>query len=178
MNVADFVFDTAERWGARPAITDLRSGGTLSYAELAREVEGVAGFLRRQGVQPAQRIGLLAPNLVAHLPAAFGILAAGGCLTPIPVGLAPAERQRILHDIDVNGCLSWPAAGSSAGDRVVLEQGACAGYAFEWTARAAAPPSISRPLRPIAPGPRTWPSPRTISTARPQEARCPAPVPA
>lgn len=148
MNIADFVFDTAERWGARPAISDLRGGGSLSYAELAREVEAVAAFLRQQGVQPAQRIGLLAPNLMTHLPAAFGILAAGGCLTPIPVGLAPAETQRILHDIDVNGCLSWPGAGSTSGDRVVLQEGACAGYAFEWTARAAAPPAGFAGLHP------------------------------
>ncbi len=140
MNLADFVFEAAERWGARPAITDLRGGGSLSYAELARETGTVGAFLRQQGVQPAQRIGLRAPNVCAYVPAAFGILAAGACLTPLPLGLAAAETRQILHDIDVNGCLSWPGAGSDAGRRAVIEEGACAGFSFEWTAREAAPP--------------------------------------
>lgn len=141
MNIADFVFETAERCGARPAISDLRGGGSLSYGELAREVEGVGAFLRRQGVGPAHRIGLLAPNSIAHVPAAFGILTAGACLTPLPLGLAPAETQQILHDIDVNGCLSWPGAGSEPGRCAVIEEGACAGFSFEWLAREAAPPA-------------------------------------
>jgi len=140
VNLADFVFESAERWGGRPAITDLRTGDSLSYGELAREVDSVAAFLRRQGVEPRQRIGLTAPNATAYVPAAFGILAAGACLTPLPLGLAPAETERILHDIDVNGCLTWPGGSSRAADGAVLAAGAAAGFTFHWTDREAAAP--------------------------------------
>ncbi len=147
LNLADFVFESAERWGERPALSDLRSGDRLSYRELAGEVASVAAFLERQGVEPGQRIGLSAPNVAAYVPAAFGILAAGGCLTPVPLGLAWAERERILHDIDVNGCLTWPG-GVAGPPQAVLDSGACAGFAFEWANREAAPPAGFFELRP------------------------------
>ena len=75
MNLAEFLQSSAERLSDRPAVTDVGSGGSLTYGELAREAERVAAFLRAQGVEPRQRIGLMAPNSLAYLPAAFGLLA-------------------------------------------------------------------------------------------------------
>ena len=150
MNLAELVDSSARTYARRPAVTDVRSGHCLAYADLGREVERVAAFLIRQGVAPGQRIALLAPNATAYLPAAFGLLATGACLIPIPAGHTPAERTQIMRDIEVNGCLSWPtgnpvAAGS---ERASLAGGACDGFTFEWIARGAEGPEALRRLNP------------------------------
>ena len=76
MNLAEIPFATAERHSPRRAVTDVRSGRSVSYGQLASEAERLAAFLKAEGVEPGQRIGLLAPNDVTYLPAAFGLLAA------------------------------------------------------------------------------------------------------
>ena len=73
MNLADLLHASAERYAARRALTDVRSGRSLSYGQLAREAQRVAAFLKAQGVETGQRIGLLAPNDLAYVPAAFGL---------------------------------------------------------------------------------------------------------
>jgi acyl-CoA synthetase (AMP-forming)/AMP-acid ligase II len=150
MNLADLLGATAARHPARPAVTDVRSRETLTYGELAREAGQVARFLGDQGVQPGQRIGLLAPNALAHLPAAFGLLETGACLVPVAEGLTPAERAEVLRGADVNGCVAWPRGEPwpGPGRRARLAEGACAGLTYEWIDRDAAGPPAFTGLRP------------------------------
>jgi acyl-CoA synthetase (AMP-forming)/AMP-acid ligase II len=150
VNLADLVDASARRHGSRPAVTDVRSGQRLTYADLGREVEHVAAFLTRQGVGPGKRIGLQAPNATAYLPAAFGLLATGACLVPIAAGHTPAETAQIMRDIEVNGCLAWPTADPVAArsERARLAGGACDGFTFEWVARDAEGPEALRRLNP------------------------------
>jgi long-chain acyl-CoA synthetase len=137
MNLVELVEASARTHGRRPAVTDVRSGHRLTYADLGREAERVTAFLLRQGVAPGQRIGLLAPNVTAHLPAAFGLLATGACLIPMAANHTPAEIAQIVRDVEVNGCLAWPGAdplpGSTA--RAGLAGGECHGFTFQWIAR-------------------------------------------
>ncbi|HYB40698.1 MAG TPA: class I adenylate-forming enzyme family protein, partial [Candidatus Methylomirabilis sp.] len=143
MNLAELVHSSAEKHGDRAAVTDVGAGRSLGYEGLARETERVASFLTAQGVEPGQRIGLIAPNSLAHLPAAFGLLATGACLTPIAVTLPAPERDQILSEIGVNGCLVWPGSDalSDAGAGAVLSGGECAGFGFQWIDRDARPPA-------------------------------------
>ncbi|MGH7308328.1 MAG: class I adenylate-forming enzyme family protein [Candidatus Rokuibacteriota bacterium] len=138
MNLAELLATSAKRHGPQPAVTDVRSGRSLSYGELALEADRVAAFLAAQGVEPGQRIGLVAANGLAYLPAAFGLLASGACLVPLATNLTPSEVSRILRDVDVNGCLASPGTepliGSAAG-RATIPHGACAGFTFQWTSR-------------------------------------------
>src|SRR6266481_3948188 len=118
MNLADLLFATAERHSPRRAVTDVRSGRSVSYGQLAREAERVAAFLKAEGVEPGQRIGLLAPNDLTYIPAAFGLLAAGACFVPLASNLTPTEIAEIVREVQLNGCLAWPKAAalpSSAG---------------------------------------------------------------
>src|SRR5215472_9715096 len=110
MNLADLLRASAEKHGQRPAVTDVESGRALTYDALAREAERVAAFLVAHGVEQGQRVALLAPNGLGYLPAAFGLLATGACLTPIALNLAPPEIAKVLKEIDVNACLTWPGA--------------------------------------------------------------------
>lgn len=137
MNLAEFLSSSAARHAHRPAVTDVRSGRALSYGQLAREADQVAAFLIGQGVAPGQRIGLLAPNGLAYLPAAFGLLATGACLVPLATNLTPTEVTRILREVDVNGCLAWPKADAlpSGQTPARLSGGECDGFALHWTSR-------------------------------------------
>jgi len=101
-------------------------------------------------VEPGQRIGLLAPNGTAYLPAAFGLLATGACLVPIAANLTPAEIATIASEVEVNGCLAWPDAGPlpAAGGRRALSGGECDGFTFQWIARRVEGPDALRRLNP------------------------------
>ena len=141
MNLADLLHASAERYAARRALTDVRSGRSLSYGQLAREAQRVAAFLKAQGVETGQRIGLLAPNDLAYVPSAFGLLAAGGCLVPLASNLTPTEIAEIVREVQLNGCLAWPGADAPPGaGHAVLEGGECANFTFAWLDRDARSP--------------------------------------
>jgi long-chain acyl-CoA synthetase len=150
LNLADLLFTTAERHSPRRAITDVRSGRSVSYGQLAREAERVAAFLKAEGVEPGQRIGLLAPNDLTYLPAAFGLLAAGACFVPLASNLTPSEIAEIVREVQLNGCFAWPKAAPLPGApghadesarRAVVKGGECDGYAFQWIDRGAEAPA-------------------------------------
>ena len=150
MNLVELLHESALRHARHPAVTDVHSGRSLTYAELAGEVERVERFLIGAGVQRGQRIGLLAPNGPAYLIAAFGLLATGACLVPIATGLTPSEVAHIVSEVEVNGCLAWPHADrrTPAGDRRTLAGGECDGFTLDWIARDVAGPDALRRLNP------------------------------
>lgn len=149
MNLVEFLHASAGRHADSPAVTDVRSGRALSYGELEREAGRVAAFLAAQGIERGQRIGLLAPNGLAYLPAAFGLLASQACLIPLATNLAPPETARILREVDVNGCLASPGMEPVGdGARAALAGGACDGFTFQWVNRGAAGAPGLRQLNP------------------------------
>ncbi len=150
MNLASFLHASADRHALRPVVTDVGTGRSLNYGELAREAERVAAVLRAQGVAPGQRIGVLAPNDLAYLPAAFGVLAADACMVPLAGNLTPAETAQVAREVQLNGCLSWPKADQLAdGDVVgIVAEGACRGFTFRWLARDAEGPAALSRLNP------------------------------
>jgi len=145
MNLTEFLDSSATRHATRPAVTDVRSGRVLTYRQLADEAQRVAAFLETRGVEPGQRIGLISPNGLAYLPAAFGLLATGACVVPLPTGLTPAEIARVMAEIQVNGCLAWldPGPFGSSTDSASMAGGVCEGFAFRWVDRAVeGPPEL------------------------------------
>ena len=150
MNLADFLESSAAKYSNRPAVSDVPSGRSLSYGELAGEAKRVAAFLIAQGVLPGQRIGLIAPNSVAYLPATFGLLAAGACMIPLASNLTQAETSRVMTEVQVNGCLAAPGAGPllSAEAPTAIAGGVCEGFTFQWTDRTAEGPPEFAGLNP------------------------------
>ena len=141
MNLVDLLYASAQRYASRRALTDVRTGRSLSYGQLERDAQRVAAFLKAQGVEAGQRIGLLAPNDLAYVPAAFGLLAAGGCLVPLASNLTPTEIAEIVREVQLNACLSWPGAPDPPGKaRAVMEGGECASFTFSWLDRDARSP--------------------------------------
>src|SRR5437870_1608312 len=149
MNLVELLYGSAERHSPRRALTDVRSGRSLSYGQLAREAQRLGAFLKTHGVEPGQRIGLLAPNDLAYVPAAFGLLASGACLVPLASNLTPTETAEIVRDVQLNGCLAWPKAGVLAGARVAdVQGGECDGFRFQWLDREAEAPAEFYSLNP------------------------------
>jgi long-chain acyl-CoA synthetase len=147
MNLTELLESSVARHGDRSAVTDVRSGRVLSYGQLADEAARVGRFLAAQGVEPGHRIGLIAPNGLAYLPAAFGLLASGACMVPLSGNITPAELTGIMAEIQVNGCLAWPDPGPvlSSGEPAIMAGGACDGFTFRWVDRAAeGPPDLAR----------------------------------
>jgi long-chain acyl-CoA synthetase len=79
-----------------PAVID--TAGTVSYAELRQRVCSLTDGLKRRGVRPIDRVGLLLPNsaeLVAALLACFRL---GAVAVPLPPRLPAEEWDRVFHD--------------------------------------------------------------------------------
>jgi len=149
MNLVELLYGSAERHSPRRAMTDVRSGRSLSYGQLARETQRVAALLKTEGVARGQRIGLLAPNDLAYVPAAFGLLAAGACMVPLASNLTPTETAEIVRDVQLNGCLAWPKADVLPGaSGAVVQGGECDNFTFRWLDRDAEAPAEFDSLNP------------------------------
>ncbi len=149
MNLVELLYGSAERHSPRRAMTDVRSGRSLSYGQLAREAQRIGAFLKTYGVGPGQRIGLLAPNDLAYVPAAFGLLDSGACLVPLASNLTPTETAEIVRDVQLNGCLAWPKASALEGaPAAVVQGGECDGFTFQWLDRDAEAPAEFYSLNP------------------------------
>ncbi|SFM26657.1 non-ribosomal peptide synthetase [Rugamonas rubra] len=89
----------------------------LSYAELARAADAVAGHLRALGVGPGARVALLADRSADAMVGLLGILAAGAAYLP----LDPAHPDdRLGHMLDDAGAvaLAFPAPLGARADRL------------------------------------------------------------
>ena len=67
-----------------------------SWAEFAQDVGRFAGALRRAGVEPGDRVALLAPNVPSLLAAHFAVLLVRGALVAINTRLNASEVGYIL----------------------------------------------------------------------------------
>jgi amino acid adenylation domain-containing protein len=88
--------EAAARQPQRPAVA--AGGSVLTYQELDRHSNQLARALRKLGVAPGDRVGILAPKSAAAVIAMYGALKAGGCYVPLDPK-APAERlSHIIRD--------------------------------------------------------------------------------
>ncbi|AKK10791.1 acyl-CoA synthetase (AMP-forming)/AMP-acid ligase II [Corynebacterium uterequi] len=89
LSVTEFVFGSVDPADAhRPAIID--SGSTITFAELAEQVEYCAGALHRRGVRRGDVVALHCPNSTTFAVAFFAVLRLGAVVTTIGT-LATAE---------------------------------------------------------------------------------------
>jgi acyl-CoA synthetase (AMP-forming)/AMP-acid ligase II len=75
-------------------------GGALNWSELAREVARFAGALRRDGLQPGDRVAMLARNRLEYMVYVFGTFWAGGVINPVNWRWTAAEMAHSLADCD------------------------------------------------------------------------------
>jgi amino acid adenylation domain-containing protein len=79
---------------------------SLKYGELSRRADRLADWLRRLGVGPEARVGVLMDRSPAMVVGLLGILGAGGAYVPVDPA-HPAERRGwILGDADLTALLT------------------------------------------------------------------------
>ncbi len=104
-----------------PALDFLGAG--MSYRDLGRAVQRAAGALRRLGVGPGTRVGLVLPNCPQHVVAFYAVLRLGAIVVEHNP-LYTAEELRVQfadHGADVAVCWSAVAAQVlAAGPTTVL----------------------------------------------------------
>jgi long-chain acyl-CoA synthetase len=89
-------------------------GGGLSFAEVDRATDALAGALVARGIRPGDRIGLLCPNGPPFVVAYLGILKAGAIVVPLNLLLNPRELGYILADSGARGLIQHEAYDSAA----------------------------------------------------------------
>src|ERR1700749_4722765 len=80
------------------AAVDLATGRRHSYAMFDDRISRLAGWLLTQGIQPNDRIAVLAPNTTDTFEVQFACGRIGAIFVPLNWRLATPELQAILAD--------------------------------------------------------------------------------
>jgi long-chain acyl-CoA synthetase len=100
--IADLLPLAAKKYGEAPA-QRYKSGEEwvdVSYTELGEAVKEVALGLIDLGIEPGEKVSILAHTRPEWTQACFGILTAGGVLVTIYQTNSPEESQYVLHHSD------------------------------------------------------------------------------
>ena len=126
LSLAELFFRSATRWGDRVALVDGLSGEPYTYAALGRAVAGLGRALQDDGVEPGDRVAIVAPNSPEWMMAFFGAQAAGAVVTT----LNPLyKRREIEHQLDdsrpvavfvAEGTVDAVRSARGADDRIYL----------------------------------------------------------
>ena len=82
-------------------IATVQRGERVTWRELERRVACLAGGLHARGVEPGQRVAILATNSPHYYEAVLAVWWAGGILVPLNTRLAPDEITYILQHAQV-----------------------------------------------------------------------------
>jgi long-chain acyl-CoA synthetase len=107
-------------WRTPEKIALVEGTEVRGYAELWREVLDLAAALREGGVEPGDRVALLAPNVTDFPRAYYAIIAAGAVVVPIHLLLTPPEIAYILRDSGAKLMLAHVARAEDAATAAAL----------------------------------------------------------
>jgi len=91
-----------------------------TFAELGARCRRLAGAMRKLGLVPGDRVGVIALNSDRYLELYLGLPAAGYVLVPVNSRLAPAEMRAILDDAGVSVVFADAVYPGAAGARQLL----------------------------------------------------------
>jgi acyl-CoA synthetase (AMP-forming)/AMP-acid ligase II len=100
-SLPDCLSAVAQHRPEHPAL--ILNGVTLSYREFDHLVSRVAASLQRDGVQPGDVIAACAGTSLEYVALYFGVLRAGGVMTPLP----PSATAQNLTGMLANSEASW-----------------------------------------------------------------------
>jgi len=133
----DLIDITAKRavlGGNRPALVNIASGRTVTYAQLDERAARVAGMLALHGIKAGDRVAILCRNRIAFFELLFGCAKLGAILVPLNWRMPPAELQPLIEDctpaLIAFGEEDQAAALAVAGDipTLALDGATAAGY--------------------------------------------------
>ncbi len=94
MNVGRFLAIAAERDSAKAGF--VWGDDVVSYREANARSDSLAGALRRFGLGPGERVGVLMPNCPQLLESMFATWKAGGCVVPLN---ARFQREELVYHL-------------------------------------------------------------------------------
>ena len=100
LTALDFLDQSVERWGDRPALT--LKGKTLTYRQLKDQVDRFATALAGLGVQQGSRVALWLPNLPQMVIAYFATLRLGALVVNTNPLYVEREVEHQLNDAGVS----------------------------------------------------------------------------
>jgi malonyl-CoA/methylmalonyl-CoA synthetase len=100
--------------GGRPALR--YRGRTIRYGDLERSIQGGAALLQRAGMQPGDRVAVLAEEKLPFLVSHLSILAGGGVSLPLNPRFTSEELRYFLKDSGAR------LAVAGAGERAAVER--------------------------------------------------------
>ena len=103
IDIAARFFESAEKFGDRPALGKAGDDAYLTYRQLADKVRECAVALNE--VEPGEPIGLLSENRPAWGKAYLAILACGGVVVPIDSLLKSDELKRVFAESGIRRIL-------------------------------------------------------------------------
>ncbi len=103
-----FLARARHAFGSKLAVVD-GEGGQVSYAELGRDCDAMAGALRASGVRAGHRVAVLDYNSRSLLAAHFGVPGSGAALVALNTRLAADEYRQILAHSRARVLLLAPA---------------------------------------------------------------------
>ena len=100
MNFLEKIFSELRESGTRPVLREMCESGpvTVTARELLEMVGQARAFLRRSGLQPGDRCGLLAPNSIRWVAMDLALMAEGIVVVPLYARQAPGELVFMLRD--------------------------------------------------------------------------------
>ncbi|MFJ9543813.1 AMP-binding protein [Streptomyces sp. NPDC101225] len=109
-----WVLGDAARRGTRPAMVDVSSGRTLTYAELAGLVGRLAAGLAAEGIGKGDVVALHSPNTILFPVVLYATTTVGGTVTTLSPLAAPDEIAKQLIDSETRLMVSVSALIESA----------------------------------------------------------------
>ncbi|MCC0075736.1 MAG: AMP-binding protein [Rhodobacter sp.] len=117
---AQAIARSAQVYGSAIAVQS--RGRSWTYAEFTERVARTAGGLAGAGVQPGDRVAVLAANSPEHLLAMYAILWMGAVLLPINTRLSVEEMQVIAAEAEAVALFS-DAANRASAERLLSARG-------------------------------------------------------
>ncbi len=115
-NLGYFFSDSVRRYPDKVAVIDLHGGEEreITYGQLDERSDRAAGLVRRLGVKPGGRVGMIVGNRVEFLEIFFGAMRAGAIPVAINTRLARDTLQFILEDAECRAVFVDPEAHPNA----------------------------------------------------------------
>ena len=159
----------AERFAARPALSEAAGGRSWTYAELWRDVERLAGTFAARGVRPGEPIVFQLFNGPEFALCWLAAMRLGAIAAPINFRLSAGETAHVLDDSAPAAFVFEAELGTTAREAMAL-----ASHAPGWTAvvgdgdnaETATAPTRSPSTTCSPPPPSRRRSPTATSTAR------------
>lgn len=100
MHAGNLMTRRADLTPDREALFDLQTGLHYSYAELNCRANRAAHFLVSLGVQPGDRVSILANNCIAYIDLLYAVGKIGAILAPLNWRLTAHELEYIVNDCE------------------------------------------------------------------------------